>query len=894
MKDTTTPGVCPAPAGTIFARCSACRLCELWQTCGTVCIPTVKHHPPSGQGGSGTHTTALLIVGEAPGATEDQAGEPFVGKSGQILRVGYVNRLKLWDYADVFLTNAVRCRPPENDTPSKKCIRACSAYLSDDILALKARYERVVLLAVGGVAAISLGRKTLTTAMANQGSEYLGCPVFATFHPAYLLRNPSMSASVDTHLHLLRDSLAGKETSLLPAPKDIDLNPEPVDYPIQVLSLDIETYGILRRRRRQQTQFHPSKSQRHDRVPRHDQLVTVGLSWRGPDGQLRHGLFRMDDAAGRRSCIRFLRAAVSNPDFGFVLGQNIVFDLLYLRACIPALAKLLDHPVRVMDLMIVNYLHNELRPERSLKALAPLLQVTKYEQGGFKQYDSSEDRALWEYNCQDTMATLLCFERLAKMIDERYGDNTRKLREFSLRWYSDLIWLAVWMSEAGVALDEPYLRRLDGIMQARLGHLQRIAEQDFGLVLRGAGSEKSKRAVMDAAHERMMNLLPPGKASPDLETTKKTKKVSFCIENRNALLNHLPAREQVARSLRLMGRYQDVSGLLDRYLTPMLRGRKKDNSDKSTCIIDGIVYPRWFLVPSEFDDGSRGGTKQARIVCKSPPIQTFPPIIKKAIRCRYRRGHLIWFDYSQIELRVAALLSGDEVMSREYAGKPDLHGKTAELIFGAEIRNHPKFKVLYRQAGKVLNFLMLYRGGARKFRESLLRDLGINYPLHKCDEVIRRFWQRHKGLAEWQAQLLDFVMKHGYYELPLTGQSRLFLGGKQAKEQQINEIVNLPVQAVAANIMVAAQFEMFRRFRAERRSDEYPLVPLNIYDASPIEVPYGQLTYAVRVMNEVLPNPPYYEQLCHELGRRLPMVAEYKVDGGPTSEIGSPTVCLAA
>lgn len=1127
--DTAAPTVRSLAVGTGNPNC---RLCELWQTCKTVCIPSVSYR--FGGSGQKPQATALLVVGEAPGASEDEAGEPFVGKSGQILRVGYLDRLRLGDHADIYLSNAVRCRPPGNETPSKKMVRACSAYLMDDILQLQQHYEKVVILAVGSVAATSVGSKTLTAALAKQGYDFLGCHVFSTYHPAYLLRNPSMSASVDAHLHLLRDYLAGKDITPHAAPEEIDLAPPPPDYPIGCLSIDIETYGIIRGAT--QTQFHPRKSLRWDKVPYSEQVVTVGLSWRDPEGQLRHALFVTPDRQHRRALATFLRSVLRHPDFGYLLGQNILFDLLYLRAYSPVLRRLLDHPVRVLDLLVVNYLHNELRPERSLKSLAPLLQVTKYDDG-FKQYRNPFDPDLHKYNCQDTMATLLCAERLEALITERYGEQSRKLTEFSRSWYSDLLWLAVWMSEAGVALDVPYLERLDATLQGSLDRLKRIAEQR-GLILRGEGSEKSKRGAMDLAFEEVTNLLPPFK-QPQLELTKKTGKVSFSVENRNTLLNHLPLKSPAGIGLRIMGRYQDVSGLLDRYLTPILRGRGKSHWDQSTRAIDNIVYPRWFIVPSEFDDGSRGGTKQGRIVClrgdtliytpdgpkrlesvvgrgvdevltvqddwslrfvrpsrylrggtqpvyrvtlssagnyhrrsgtesavhatpehrfirldgsfvevrnlkvgdrlrhvqkytdhhgyprlrmswgggrrveqflhrlstgapeglevhhldgnrcnwvrnnlevvtpgdhrrihwgeggititcahcgkdvrtrrtrsrrrfcsipcyhswqkvvnyrvesidfvgheevyclevpgtenfvlwnglvsgncKAPPIQTFPPSIKRAITCRFPRGHLIWFDYSQIELRVAALLSGDEVMSREYVGKPDLHGKTAELIFGADIRNHPEFKSKYRQAGKVLNFLMLYRGGAKKFQESLLRDLGIDYPLDKCESAIRQFWARHKGLALYQAGLLDFVKKHGYYELPLTGQSRLFLGGKQAQEAQVNEVVNLPVQTIAANIMLSAQFELFRRMREQVYP--HPVVPLNVYDASPIEVPYGQVPRTLELMAEVLPNPPYYEALCNELGRRLPMVVEYKVDGGSPLELGHVAQCPQA
>ncbi len=322
------------------------------------------------------------------------------------------------------------------------------------------------------------------------------------------------------------------------------------------------------------------------------------------------------------------------------------------------------------------------------------------------------------------------------------------------------------------------------------------------------------------------------------------------------------------KHLKLFGAFQNVSGMMDRYLYPLLIGGGKKHDNKGTVLLGGFAYPRWYPVPSEYEDQSTGGTKQARIVAKGPPCQTFPPPIKKCITGRYLDGWMVWFDYSQIELRVAALLSGDPAMMEEYRGKPDLHGKTACLMFGDDIVNHPMYKVKYRQAGKTFNFRALYRGGARKAQTTLLKDLGIYLPLERIDEIDQAFWTRHPFLRKWQDGLLRFVQSNGFYELPLIGQSRLFLGGKRARDKKLNEIVNLPVQAIAADIMLSAQFHLWSRLR---KRGLRVVVPCNVYDAALIECPKHEIHAVRRAMNEVLPSPPFYTALCQELGRSLPL-----------------------
>jgi DNA polymerase I-like protein with 3'-5' exonuclease and polymerase domains len=89
----------------------------------------------------------------------------------------------------------------------------------------------------------------------------------------------------------------------------------------------------------------------------------------------------------------------------------------------------------------------------------------------------------------------------------------------------------------------------------------------------------------------------------------------------------------------------------------------------------------------------------------------------------------------------------------------------------------------------------------------------------------------------------------------------------------MKEIVNMPVQAVAANVMLSAQFELQWAFKQKHMK---ALLPLNVYDAATIEFPTAELYSVQREMKRILPDPPYYQALCKVLGRRLPL--EYDVE----------------
>ena len=136
--------------------------------------------------GVGDPGARLLFVGEGPGRDEDLAGEPFVGKAGQLLN-DIINKGMGLEREQVYIANIVKCRPPENRNPAVEEIAACMPYLRRQIEIIQPE----VICALGGVAA-----KALLSSEASVGSlrgefhDYDGIPVRVTYHPAYLLRSP--------------------------------------------------------------------------------------------------------------------------------------------------------------------------------------------------------------------------------------------------------------------------------------------------------------------------------------------------------------------------------------------------------------------------------------------------------------------------------------------------------------------------------------------------------------------------------------------------------------------------------------------------------------------------------------------------------------------------------
>ncbi|OFW18813.1 MAG: DNA polymerase [Acidobacteria bacterium RIFCSPLOWO2_02_FULL_65_29] len=155
--------------------------------------------------GVGNPEASLMFVGEAPGADEDIQGVPFVGRAGQLL-TKIIEAIDL-KREDVYIANVIKCRPPQNRNPEQDEVETCEPFLFQQIDMIKPK----VVVALGTFAARALLR-TLDPISRLRGRvyEYRGAKLIPTFHPAYLLRNPSSKREVWEDMKLVK-SLLGSE-----------------------------------------------------------------------------------------------------------------------------------------------------------------------------------------------------------------------------------------------------------------------------------------------------------------------------------------------------------------------------------------------------------------------------------------------------------------------------------------------------------------------------------------------------------------------------------------------------------------------------------------------------------------------------------------------------------
>ena len=179
---------------------------DIWQDIG-VCMrcPLCCEGRTQVVNSEGNRKARLMFVGEAPGADEDASGRPFVGRAGQLLNK-IIEAIGM-KREDVFIGNVNRCRPPQNRTPVLSEAATCKPFLLREIAVVQPE----VIVVLGNTALHNLlETKVGITKVRGQFQDYKGIKVMPTFHPAYLLRDPSKKREAWEDMKKVRDYLDGK------------------------------------------------------------------------------------------------------------------------------------------------------------------------------------------------------------------------------------------------------------------------------------------------------------------------------------------------------------------------------------------------------------------------------------------------------------------------------------------------------------------------------------------------------------------------------------------------------------------------------------------------------------------------------------------------------------
>jgi DNA polymerase I-like protein with 3'-5' exonuclease and polymerase domains len=289
---------------------------------------------------------------------------------------------------------------------------------------------------------------------------------------------------------------------------------------------------------------------------------------------------------------------------------------------------------------------------------------------------------------------------------------------------------------------------------------------------------------------------------------------------------------------------------------------------------DGRIHPQYFQIPSS----------TGRISSRNPNAQQIPrtgedaPAIRRLFLPQAGK-RFVKADFSTIELRIMAYLSGDRAMQEAFWDGVDLHKLTASKIGGADMALVTDSQ---RQSAKIMNFLLIYGGSAKTLQWKVLSDYGRFMSLDEAEEAKAKFFQTYQGVKEWQErqlQEMSYTMPHhfhnciqGYFSLPLTctttalGRKRIWprfgTGIKASKFQ----MYNTPCQGTGADLIKLVMCEVY-----DKISSEEARIIGSIHDEIILEVPEGQAEEYARMLQEIM------ERIGSQLLYPVPVKAKAKV-----------------
>ena len=671
---------------------------------------------------------------------------------------------------------------------------------------------------------------------------------------------------------------------------------------MNVLDTDIETYGACYRDANdlplpRQTCWHPQRAMGIDKCPRESLVLSTAITLPMADG-----MPFTPDAIDRNSLTRmrpgetlyFLNQDPSDHNCivewyewaDVLIGHNIAFDILWLRAFHPDFNRILNrHRILLVDTSILNYLHNEDREERSQKALVRLFQLFKYERtlsdGLFKSPRDPHHRT---YNCADTHANTLLCTHLAQLIDKDFPDTDKATTE-SLQYFSDCLWSGIEWSESGIPMDTVALDRLEWDCHTKAKWCRDYLSNVFNLTIGGPGTMDSRRkflATLQADYPKIFD-------DPRIELTNVKGDVSWTKVNRDLILKHLPSDDDRRAHLQLTNEYERCRKMITSFTCKLLRHRSNHEGDRSDLLITppttdngpptnpnvriGYTSVRIVPSPAKDDSGDEYGQRQGRPSFVHPPVQTFPPAIRATFRSRFEGGIILARDQSQHELRTAAMLSGDPRLCKAYRDNLDLHEQTAIGIWGPSVVDLPTFKRVERQAAKHSNFTMLNRGGWDTLQATILKKAGFYYPAADCRRLCNARREVYPVLLLWQDSLVRDACDTGYLHLPITGHSRCFLGITDP-----SKIVNFPIQCVAA---VTVMY-ILNHFHHNYLPDcEGARSFLNLYDAGWVDCPTERsadlVADGLKQSEKYVETHGYWARMCDKSGHFVPLAGDLKL-----------------
>lgn len=831
-----------------------CRLCKLHEGVRTVCL--------SAEGEPG----GLLLVGESPGKTEDALGRPFIGKSGELLRQLVRENWR----GPVAIDNAIRCAPGRREI-TDKAVDNCRGFLAQTVA--EVRPTRII--ALGSWAAYSLTGRGIAPMSNRRSYTYLYAgimddaaarrfadrpvPVFCVLHPAAALRNRFVRRWFEADM---RWALTAPAPEPAPLEADLRLVETAADAEEAVRELraapwsvpDVEAAGVMH-------------------TPSY-RMLCLSLCPEGSDSPLAWNAEALRRPETRDPLLAYLRDPAAKKR-----GQNIQYDLVAIEVALGVRTRGVEGDTRLwrkllepeaegkLDKMMelvgmggakeeageemavyVERVKRGLRAEallakraeqptkkwpklraeaeeglaylRGLEAADPaLVRVIRDDPSEWQRwaYALIPDDMLLRYNARDTISTA----KLSSLIEGQLAvePDIDRVR----RAVVDPASVAIARVERwGVCASTTAIQAFDAYLLIKLDEVRRRLDQ-YGKDFNPGSPKQVGELLFGKLGLQPIKFTDSGAPSTD-----------------DSVLELLAAQHPVAADI---AEHRRLSKLQGNYASGMLPHVRADGRIHTTILLDGArsgrtssSNPNLQNIPRPTDERGNTEGKMARDCFVSPPGHT-----------------LVELDYSQLELRIAAMMSGDPEMLAIFEAGVDYHLRTAQLVSHEAWGIPPEAVVdAHRSAAKTINFAVLYGMGDAALAAKIGCSKAAARRVH--DAIMGRF----HVLDSWIASRLAEARK--------TGVAWTWWDGHRARRRPLwriadeddgarinaeNSAHNTPVQGTASEFCIASLIRVVQWIEDDGLEDVVKLV-LPIHDALLLEVRNDYVAETKGVVREIM------------------------------------------
>ena len=752
-----------------------------------------------------------MIVGEAPGEAEATTGRVFSGRAGKLLDT-LLDEAGL-DRSEVYVTNVVKCRPPENRRPDRVEFESCRIYLEREAKAVNPRY----VLLLGNAALQAVARKSGITSkrgvrLTVKDPVWAHRQIMATFHPAYILRNPGQHSTLAEDVKRFARMMRG-EFQVVPVRSKYVNSVEGVKWlrrqleglpPSSVVSYDVENRG------------RPWE--------REWDIVCLGVSW---DGQTTYVVPLSHPESPFRSrwrdILRYLSPALRRSDLKLV-AQNGKHDNQQLAGAL----VFLEHR---FDIMLAAHLLDENRPKNLGFLSQSVLGADVYK----GMVELKPDKIMKEplkricsYNGNDVGYTHQIYPKLR----EELLQHPRLTRLFA-KLMMPASHVVQQVEAAGMYVDQKRLYHRMSILQDEIDDRKEVLYEYVPRKMGEINFNSPQQLGRWLFSKRGLGLSPLERTATGNPSTKE------------AVLLHYhdhPAVQALLEYRTLQLKWMNT------YLLPWSTKLDTRSRLHTTYKLYGTVTGRLSgdLQQVPRDSFIRG-------VIGAPPGWCF-----------------VQADYSQIELRIAAHVAKERRMRRSFLTGQDLHLVTASSLTGKSAKDVTKEE---RKKAKAVNFGFLYGMWPKKFQAYAFENYGVEVTMAEAELARQKYFSMFRDLEAWHDR--QRRVAHNYHRVvsPL-GRVRhlpdILSSDNGVRMEAERQAINSPVQATASDLMLFSMVQL--QPQLDRRS---AFLVGTLHDAIFLQVREDAIDEVAPLIKEVMENLPLKHTFGVEIDIPIVVDVEY-------------------